>query len=110
MNLPIAERAFMDCDTITKVIIGTGVTSIGDQAFGDSGIGCDNLTEVIFLSPVPTGIGSDIFGSTWNHAKDFDVYVPQGSLEAYLAVDDPYWQQYLVEADKIHEITGEIII
>ena len=110
LNLPIAERAFMDCDTITKVIIGTGVTSIGDQAFGDSGIGCDNLTEVIFLSPVPTGIGSDIFGSTWNHEKDFDVYVPQGSLEAYLAVEDSYWQEYLVNTGKIHEITGEIII
>ena len=92
LNMPVAEGAFIGCNTITKVIFGEGVTSIGYQAFGNSVIGCDNLTEVVFLSAVPPKIGSDIFGSTWNHSAGFTVYVPQGSLEAYEAVDDQYWQ------------------
>ena len=103
LNMPIAEGAFIGCDTITKVIFGEGVTSIGDQAFGNFGIGCDNLTEVIFVTSVPPEIGSDVFGSTWNHSAGFTVYVPEGSLAAYEAVDDTYWQQYLVDAGKIVE-------
>lgn len=105
LDMPIAEQAFYDCDTITKVIFCEGVTSIGYQAFGDSFIGCDNFTEAIFLIDVPTGIGSDIFGSTWNHEAEFTVYVPVGSLEAYEAVDDIYWQMYLVDTGKIKEIS-----
>lgn len=104
LNMPIAEGTFIGCNTITKVIFGEGVTSIGYQAFGDSGIGCDNLTEVVFLSAVPPEIGSDVFGSTWNHSAGFTVYVPQGSLEDYEAVDDQYWQQYLVEKGNIKEM------
>ena len=104
LNMPIAEGAFIGCDTITKVIFGEGVTSIGYRAFGNSGIGCDKLTEVVFLSAVPPEIGSDVFGSTWNHAAGFTVYVPQGSLKAYEAVEDTFWQQYLVDAGKIKEM------
>lgn len=103
LNMPIAEGAFIGCDTITKVTFGLGVTSIGYQAFGNSGTGCDNLTEVVFLSAVPPEIGSDVFGSTWNSAS-FTVYVPQGSLEAYQSIEDTYWQQYLVDVEKIKEV------
>ena len=102
--MPVAEGAFIGCDTITKVIFGEGVTSIGYQAFGNSGTGCDNLTEVVFQMVVPPEIGSDVFGSTWNHSAGFTVYVPEGSLEAYEAIDDQYWQQYLVDAGKIKEM------
>ncbi len=104
LNMPIAEGAFIGCHTITKVTFGPGVTSIGRQAFGNSGTGCNNLTEVVFLSAVPPEIGSDVFGSTWNHSAGFTVYVPEGSLEAYEAIDDQYWQQYLVDAGKIKEM------
>ena len=103
LNMPIAEGAFIGCYTITKVTFGSGVTSIGFQAFGNSGIGCDRLTEVVFESAVPPEIGSDAFGSTWNHSAGFTVYVPQGSLAAYESVDDIYWQQYLVVQGKIVE-------
>lgn len=104
INMPIAEGAFIGCHTITKVTFGEGVTSIGYQAFGNSGIGCDKLTEVVFLSAVPPEIGSDVFGSTWNHSAGFIVYVPQGSLAAYEAIDDMFWQQYLVDEGKIKEM------
>ena len=103
LNMPIAEGAFIGCHTITKVTFGPGVTYIGYQAFGDSRTGCNNLTEVVFLAPVPPEIGSDVFGSTWNRSG-FTVYVPQGSLDAYEAVGDQYWQQYLVDGGKIREM------
>lgn len=103
LNMPIAERAFVGCDTIITVILGEGVTSIGAQAFGDSGIGCQNLKEVVFESAVPPEIGSDVFGTTWN-ASDFRVYVPAESLEAYEAVDAEYWQQNLVGTGKLQGI------
>ena len=103
LNMPIAERAFVGCDTITKVILGEGVTSIGAQAFGDSGTGCQNLKEVVFESAVPPEIGSDVFGTTWN-ASDFRVYVPAESLEAYEAVDSEYWQQNLVGNGKLQGV------
>lgn len=104
LNMPVAERAFVGCETIEKVTFGEGVTSIGRQAFGDSGVGCDRLTEAVFLSSVPPEIASDVFGSTWNHAAGFIVYVPEGSMEAYCSVEDIYWQQYLVQAGRIREM------
>ena len=103
LNMPIAERAFVGCNTITKVVLGEGVTSIGAQAFGDSGIGCQNLKEVVFESAVPPEIGSDVFGTTWN-ASDFRVYVPAESLEAYEAVDAEHWQTNLVGNGKLQGI------
>ena len=103
LNMPIAERAFVGCDTITKVILGEGVTSIGAQAFGESLTGCQNLKEVVFESAVPPEIGSDVFGTTWN-ASDFRVYVPAESLEAYEAVDAEYWQQNLVGNGKLQGV------
>lgn len=103
LNMPIAEHAFYACDTITMVIFGPGVISIGYQAFGDSGIGCDNLTGAVFTTEEPPVIASDIFGSTWNHSAGFIVYVPEGSLELYEAVDDEYWQMYLVSEGLIEE-------
>ena len=103
LNMPIAERAFVGCNTITKVVLGEGVTSIGAQAFGNSGIGCQNLKEVVFESAVPPEIGSDVFGTTWN-ASDFRVYVPAESLEAYEAVDAEHWQTNLVGNGKLQGI------
>ena len=122
--LPIAERAFDGGASITKVTITDGVTSIGEYAFsgcyslenviisdGVISIGyaafrdCSSLTEVVFLSAVPPEIGGDVFGGAWD-SEEFTVYVPQGSLETYEAVDDQYWQAYLVEAGKIQETAG----
>ena len=103
LNMPIAEGAFIGCITITKVTFGEGVTSIGRQAFGNSGTGCRNLKEVVFISAVPPEIGSDVFGTTWN-ASDFRVYVPAEGLEAYESVDAEYWQKNLVGNGKLQGI------
>lgn len=101
LNMPVADGAFRNCSTITKVIFGPGVTSIGNQAFA----GCDNLKTVIFISDSAPQIDSDIFANTWD-ACDFMVYVPEGSLEAYESVSDTYWQSSIVSAGKIAEYTG----
>ena len=53
----IGERAFTGCSSATKIIIGSGVTSIGDMAFGYPGL---NMKTIIIGSNV-TNIGSNSF-------------------------------------------------
>ena len=52
----ILDEAFYDCDHLTSVTIGTGITSIGDKAF----FGCSNLTSITIPNSV-TSIGDDAF-------------------------------------------------
>jgi hypothetical protein len=52
----IGSLAFLDCISLTSVIIGNGVTSIGYEAFS----GCTNLTSVIFGNGVAS-IGEHAF-------------------------------------------------
>ena len=69
----IVESAFRNCDSLTSVIIGDSVTSIGDYAFYD----CDSLSSVTIPDSV-TSIGErafsgytsllDINVSAWNTA------------------------------------------
>lgn len=96
INMPVADYAFIECQTITKVIIGPCVSSLGYQAFAY----CYNLKEVTFISEVPPQISQDVFGTTWDNS-DFVVYVPVAALEDYLAVPDSYWQDYLVGQGKV---------
>ena len=53
----IGSRAFTGCSSATKIIIGSGVTTIGDMAFGYPG---QSLTTIIIGSNV-TNIGADSF-------------------------------------------------
>ena len=56
VNADIPSNAFYSIDSITKVTIGEGVTSIGDDAFSF----CSNLTEITLPSSV-TSIGNSAF-------------------------------------------------
>ncbi|MBQ3234984.1 MAG: leucine-rich repeat domain-containing protein [Clostridia bacterium] len=60
VNLTSATKmsiyAFYDCDSITSVAIGGGITSIGDDAFN----GCDSITDVMIGDSV-TSIGDGAF-------------------------------------------------
>ena len=100
LNRPIASGAFIGNRNIEVVIFGEGVTSIGYQAFGDSGTGCPNLNTVIFLSS-NTNVGNDVFGSTWNHSE-FKVYVPEDALNWYRNVSCSYWQDYIVDGGRLY--------
>ncbi len=55
--MTIGERAFTGCTSATKIIIGSGVTTIGDMAFGYPG---ESLKTIIIGSNV-TNIGADSF-------------------------------------------------
>lgn len=52
----VPERAFHDCENLTKITIPSSVTSIGDWAFD----GCNNLKEIKISSNV-TSIGNRAF-------------------------------------------------
>ena len=100
--------AFCDCNGLTSVIIGDGVTSIGENAFSS----CDNLTSVtigksvasigakafndnkkltsVYCKPTtpPTG-GENMFSG---YVTNYTIYVPTNSVEAYKEAD--YWSNY----------------
>lgn len=56
LDMPVADRAFEDNTTITGVVFGEGVTSIGDDAFRE----CRYITDVIFIGS-PYSIGEWAF-------------------------------------------------
>ena len=56
----ICSGAFWNCSSLTSVVIGDSVTSIGNRAFGS----CDNLTSVVIGDSVTsTSIGDYVFSS-----------------------------------------------
>ena len=74
---------------MTKVTIGSGVTSIGAGAFAL----CEGLTEMTVLATVPPTVGDDTFGGV---SRDIPVYVPAASLAAYQAAD--VWKEFNLQA------------
>lgn len=97
--LPIAENAFNNCSQITEVYLYDGCTYIGEQAFNS----CSNLKSVYFMQTTMPEISSDVFANTWN-STSFLVFVPQDLYDEYAAVEDTYWQQYIVDANKLYPI------
>lgn len=69
--------AFSNCSSLTSVIIGNSVEEIGEGAFEN----CEALTELYSLNPTPPIINSETF--TNNQYMTLNVYVPEGSLQAY---------------------------
>jgi len=75
----IGNRDFSECPSLTSVTIGSGVTSIGTKAF----TGCPNLTSVTFLSIIPSeNLGSyddyDHFGLPFDDGDLCDKYLAGG--------------------------------
>ena len=68
--------AFYDCDSLTSVVIGDGVTSIGKSAF----YGCSGLTEITlpFVGETKNGTSNRHFGYIFGaYSYDYnDDYVP----------------------------------
>jgi len=56
INMPIVDMAFKNNKQITQVYLGSGVTTIGSEAFS----GCTKLTDIVIPSTV-TGIGHGVF-------------------------------------------------
>lgn len=66
----IAERAFEDCSTLTKVALPESITSIGTGAFED----CEALTNIVIPDSV-TSIGAYAFR---NCKSITDIVIPNG--------------------------------
>ena len=74
-----------DCDKLKSVIIGEGITSIGEGVF----LGCSSLTE-LYLKPImPPVIVGDFY---FDINSIPNIYVPSTSVDAYMAA--PGWNGY----------------
>ena len=89
INIPngvttINSSTFVYCQSLSSIIIPENVTSIGNYAF----YGCLSLTSVTVKASTPVGIEYDTFSNRANAT----LYVPENSMEAYIASD--YWNQF----------------
>ena len=79
----IGKNAFYNRN-ITKVTIGSGTQSIGEDAFG----WCENLSEINVAAATPPVIAANTFQYI---STDLQITVPAGSESLYLA--DPNWKR-----------------
>lgn len=73
----IGSLAFCSCSSLKSVTIGNSVKGISNGAF----MNCEALTELYSLNTTPPVVGSENF--TNNQYMTLNVYVPEGSLNAY---------------------------
>lgn len=90
----IPQNCCNGCSSLTTVMIGSGVTSIGSQAFR----GTSALTNFNIFAETPPTIFSDTFTNT---SANLRIRVPNDSVNAYKAANG--WSTY---ADKIFPIIG----
>ena len=83
----IDGNAFYGCSGLTSVTIPNSVTSIGDGAF----YSCNKLTSVVSKMDNPSSINSECFPN--NVFKNTTLYVPQGTIDKYLATES--WNKFL---------------
>lgn len=84
----IGEDAFYDCSALTSVTIPNSVTEIGYGAFS----GCYNITQISSEAVVPPICDSDAFFFV-NKSK-CKLIVPKNSLDAYKQADQ--WKDFLL--------------
>ena len=83
----IGEFAFTNCSTLTSVTIPNSVTEIGEFAFEH----CINITQISSEAVVPPICGPNVFADT-NKSK-CKLIVPKNSLDAYKQADQ--WKDFL---------------
>jgi len=81
----IGDNAFYGCSNLTEVTIPASVTSIGNSTFQN----CSSLTSATVLNPTPPALGSNAFSGAH---PSFCVWVPSGSLAGYVA--DSEWRSH----------------
>lgn len=86
----IGATAFYGNQSLISLTIGTGITEIGLVIF----YSCDNFKNLYIKAVTPPSLPSKLFNN--NNERDFTIYVPCGSEEAYKSATN--WSQY---ADRI---------
>lgn len=81
----IGDSAFYNCKNLASMTIGSSVNYIGLRAFEY----CDALTTIISRMVEPCDLYNDFSSKVYSNAT---LYVPRGSLEAYLSKN--YWNKF----------------
>ncbi len=81
----IGDSAFYNCKNLASMTIGSSVNYIGLRAFEY----CDALTTIISRMVEPCDLYNDFSSKVYSNAT---LYVPRGSLEAYLFKN--YWNKF----------------
>lgn len=78
----IQQQMFMGCETLTKIVIPSTVTSIGASAFS----GCYSMGEIHFKPTTPPAVAN---ANAWtNLPTTCIIYVPSGHLSAYTSANN----------------------
>lgn len=80
----IADYAFLNCDGLTSVTLGSGIQQIGQEAF----YGCKLRNVLVKNTTPPTASGSSFSAQTFYHTT---LYIPTGSWDDY-AYDDSWYR------------------
>ena len=87
-NQEIDRGAFYGCTGLKTLVVGTGVKSIGREAFAD----CDNLVKVKVEAPVPPVLGEDAF--TGIHPDVEFIIDEHLGVEVMIAYANSDWAKY----------------
>ena len=96
----IGEFAFTNCSTLTSVTIPNSVTEIGEFAFNN----CINITQISSEAVVPPICGPNVFADT-NKSK-CKLIVPKNSLDAYKQADQ--WKDFFLIEGSTTGITNTV--
>ena len=73
----IGEWAFLDCSSLTSVTIPNSVTTIGKRAF----YYCNGIKQIISEAAMPPLCFNNVFD--WINTKECKLFVPKNSIDAY---------------------------
>jgi hypothetical protein len=90
----IGDYAFSFCSSLTSVVIPNNVTSIGNRAF----YSCNNLKSITSLNPTPPATSYLPFSN-----YDATLYVPFGAKAAYSEAE--YWKEFTNIEEFVYELT-----
>ena len=82
-----SNGVFYQCTGLTSVTIGSGITKIGENAFGV----CRNLTSVTINATYPPVLEG---GNAFTNTNNCPIYVPSGSVDEYMSSTSTGWSVY----------------
>ena len=102
----IYPLAFLWCEKLQKVSLGSGLKYIGDGAFGYNPLTSSAMDTVICYATTPPQMEAASFEGNYERAT---LLVPQASLVLYK--NDPNWSQFYkiraIESSGIEEISSD---